>query len=189
MIARFWSRLAPILAEIWSLLKRIMRLWLTYITGQFLIALLLGTATWLVNWAIGLSWALAVGLLAGILQMIPGLGLPSAVILTAVVALWKGSSVLPVDNWVFALIAVGICILIQQVSNLFIEPRITGKRLNLHPLIVLAAVIIGAALFNVVGAYLAVPAIVTAREIGLFIYQKVRHKGEQDNVHGDVRSG
>lgn len=174
MIAGFWSRLVPTLAEIWSLLKRIVRLWLTYITGQFLIALLLGTITWLVNWAIGLSWALAVGLISGVLQIIPGLGLPSAVILIALVALWKGSSVLPVDNWMFALIAVGICVLIQQISNLFIEPRITGKRLNLHPLIVLAAVIIGAALFNVAGAYLAVPVVVTVREIGIFTYQKVR---------------
>lgn len=174
MMARLWSHLSPALGEIWSLLKRIVRLWLTYITGQFLIALLLGTITWLVNWAIGLSWALAVGLIVGVLQIIPGLGLPSAVILTAAVAFWKGSSVLPVENWVFALIAVGICVLIQQVSNLFIEPRITGKRLNLHPLIVLAAVIIGAALFNVAGAYLAVPVIVTVREISAFVYAKVR---------------
>ncbi len=90
-----------------ALLSRIGGLWLAYLKGQLLVALAMGAAIWVISSAIGLSWALLIGLVAGLLQTVPQIGGLLAVVPAAIVALWPGSSVLPV-NWVFMLIVIGV---------------------------------------------------------------------------------
>lgn len=155
-----------------ALLRRIGSLWLAYLKGQLLVALAMGAAIWVVSAAIGLAWAPLIGLVAGLLQTVPQIGGPLAILPAAIVALWRGSSVLPVENWVFMLIIIGLFVLVQQVSNLVVEPRLVGSRLNLPPLVVLLAVLVGTLIANVVGAYLAVPVLVAGREIIAFLRQR-----------------
>ena len=91
-----------------------------------------------------------------------------------IVALWRGSSALPVPNGAFALIVLAGFIAVQQVESLLIAPHLLGKRLDLPPLLVLAAVIVGGLAANVVGAYLAIPLLVAGREILAYARRKVR---------------
>jgi predicted PurR-regulated permease PerM len=148
-----------------SLAARVLDLWLAYIKGQFLISLLIGALTWVVSAGIGLPGAAVLGALAGVFETIPSLGPLIAMAPAVVIALWQGSSVIPVDNWVFALIVVGAYFAVQQIGNLFIEPHVMGRQLHLPPLLVLICVLAGAALGGVVGAYLAVPLAATVREV------------------------
>jgi len=150
------------------LLNRLGQLWLIYIQGQLLLALLVGMITWTVNAAIGISWPGALGLLAGLLETIPTFGPLIATIPAVAIALWKGSTIIALPNWGFALIVLGIYIAIQQIEAIFLQPRIMCSRLDLPPLAVILAVLIGAALGNVLGAYLAVPVVASVREIVLF---------------------
>ena len=156
------------------LLNRLGDLWVTYIKGQFLLSLIMGVATWIVGSAIGLHWAFGIGLVAGILQTIPGFGPIVAAVPAVVVALLKGSSVIAIENAYFALLVAGTCIVLQQVSQFLIEPRVMGKRLSLSPVVILVGVMIGAALGNIVGAYLAVPIMASIREIIRFYHQRRR---------------
>ncbi|MFH1086348.1 MAG: AI-2E family transporter [Chloroflexota bacterium] len=158
-------------ADLRELLRRLGELWVSYLKGHLVLALLIGAITWVINAGIGLSWALPLGLIAGMLETIPTFGPLIAAIPAVIVALWNGSSVIPVPNWAFALIVAGIYLLIQQVGSLVLEPRVLGKRLNLPPIVVLISVIIGAALASVVGAYLAVPVVASVREIVRFLRQ------------------
>ena len=167
-----WPRPRP--PEIVLLLSRIGELWINYVKGQLLLSVITGGITWVVGSAIGLPWSFWLGLLAGILNTIPNLGPLIAVIPAAIVALWQGSALISVDNWLFALIVIGVYIGIQQITALVIEPHLMGRRLDRPPLVVLIAVIAGAVVANVVGAYLAVPLLVTLREIAQFTYKKAR---------------
>ena len=151
-----------------ALLTRLGELWLTYIKGQLFLALLIGMLTWTINSAIGLHWAGAMGLIAGMFETIPTFGPLLATIPAVIIALWKGSTIIPLPNWGFALIVLGIYVAIQQIEAIFVQPRIMGSRLDLPPLAVILAVIVGAALGNVIGAYLAVPVVASVREIILF---------------------
>ncbi len=160
--------------ELIRLVGRIVDLWLTYIKGQLLMSLIIGLISWTVGAAIGLSGAFWLGLLAGILTTIPSLGPLLAAIPAAIMGLIEGSTVIPVQNWVFALIVAGVFVLIQQLSSLLIEPTIVGHRMDLPPFVVLLAVILGAAVANVPGAYLAVPLLVTLREIARYMQRKIR---------------
>lgn len=73
------------------------------------------------------------------------------------------------ENWVFALIVAGAYLAVQQICALVIEPRLVGKRLDLPPFVVLLSVLAGAAIGGILGAYLAVPLLASAREIVRFV--------------------
>ncbi|MEN6479172.1 MAG: AI-2E family transporter [Anaerolineales bacterium] len=155
-----------------SLGSRVLGLWVAYVKGQLLISLLIGALTWIVSAGIGLSGAAVLGALAGVLESIPNLGPLIALVPAVAMALWKGSSVIPVSNWVFALIVVGAYLAVQQIGNLFLQPRILSEQLRLPPLVVFLAVIVGAAVAGVLGAYLAVPVLATLREFGVYWRQR-----------------
>ena len=164
------------------LLDRLADLWLTYIKSQLLLSLIIGGLTWTAGSAIGLPWAFGLGMISGILEMIRNLGPLIGTVLAVIVALWKGSTVIPVDNWVFALIVIAVYVVIQQAVEFLIAPRLLGKRLDLPPLLVLFAVIVGALVAGVPGAYLAVPLIASMREIVRFIAAK--HGGSSPQAKG-----
>jgi len=177
----------PSAPEAILLLRRLGDLWVAYIKGQLLLSVITGGLTWVIGAAIGLPGSLWLGLLAGILNTIPNLGPVVAVIPAAVVAFWRGSSLIAVDNWAFALIVIGLYVLIQQVTALVIEPHLMGRRLDLPPLVVLIAVVAGAVVGNVAGAYLAVPLVATMREIGRFACNKVRGRPPFPGTRGGTR--
>lgn len=157
-----------------TLLGRIGRLLLLYVRGQMLMSLIIGALIALVGLALGLQGAILWGVVAGVLETVPQIGSIIALIPAVVSALYYGSSVLSVQNWAFALIIVAAYLVVQQIGALLISPRLLGKSLNLPPILVLMAVLIGAALLNIAGALLAVPALVVAREIGRYLVRKAK---------------
>ncbi len=155
-----------------SLGQRVLDIWITYAKGQLLLAVITGGLTWLVSSAIGLSWPLVMGAIAGLFESVPSVGPIVAVIPAVIVAFWKGSSVITVENWVFALIVLGAYLAIQQAGSLFIQPRVHGERLHLPGIVVFLGVIAGAALGGIVGALVAVPLIATLREVILYTQER-----------------
>lgn len=150
---------------VFVLLRRIGSLWWAYVKGQLLVALCMGGMAWLLALGLGMQWPFWVGAFAGLFQSQTVYGPIVALIAMAGVALWKGSTVLTVEPWLFSLIAVGSLFLLQQVSTLFIEPHLMGKRLSIRPIVVLLAVIVGGIVGNIVGAFIAVPVLATVREV------------------------
>jgi predicted PurR-regulated permease PerM len=108
-----------------------------------------------------------------VFELIPNLGPILAAIPAVIVALIQGSTVLPVSNWVFALIIIGFYILMQQFENSFVVPRVLGGAVDLHPLIVMVGVLVGANVAGIIGALLAAPIIATGREIIRYLYRKI----------------
>jgi len=161
-------------SDLARLARRIGALWWAYVKGQMLLALITGSMVWVLGIGVGLSWPFALGLIAGILDVIPTFGQIVALIPAVVVALVRGSSVLPVENWAFALIVLAGFVAIQQTVSLLVAPQIMGRRLDIPPLLALAAVIVGALVANVVGAYLAIPLLVAIREIVGYSRRKAR---------------
>lgn len=138
-----------------------------YVAARVILASINGTLSALVFLLIGMPYALALGLWTGVVaQFIPTIGTYIAVAFPVVVGL------LSPNPWVgvFALIW---GLLYQQVENLTIEPRISGKAVAVHPAVAFGSVLLGAALFGVAGALLAVP--VTAMLLSLLDIYGARH--------------
>ena len=151
-------------------------IWNAFLRGQLILGLIVGLATFLTTLIIGLPNALFLGLLAGILEFIPNIGPVIAAIPAILLALfqsessWLGTLVGPF--W-FALIVLGLYTLIQRVENVYLVPRIIGRSLNLHPLVVLIGAVVGASVAGVFGILLAAPLLATTRLILLYIYRKL----------------
>ena len=141
-------------------------IWGSFLRGQLLLMLIIGLLSWWGSAAVGLPGAFIVGLLAGILDMIPSLGPTLAAIVAVSVALFEGSTYLPVSNWIFALIVLAIFLVIQQAENIWIRPALMGRRLKLHPALVFVGVVGSLALFGVLPALLIIPLMAT---IGMLI--------------------
>lgn len=128
----------------------------SFVRGQLLVALLVGIASTIGMWAIDLPFWLIIGIVAGFLNLIPFLGPVVGGALAALVALLNG------DPWQ-AVWAVVIMIGVQQVDNHIITPAIQRARVNLSPLAIVLALIIGGALAGLLGVLVAIPATAAIR--------------------------
>jgi predicted PurR-regulated permease PerM len=128
----------------------------SFVRGQLLVSLIVGIASSIGMWAIGLPFWLLIGIIAGFLNLIPFLGPVVGGALAALVALLNG------DVWQ-AFWAVMIMIGVQQVDNHLITPMIQRARVNLSPLVIVLALIVGGSLAGLLGVLVAIPATAAIR--------------------------
>jgi predicted PurR-regulated permease PerM len=121
-----------------------------YVTGNLLISVVAGTFAAIVLFAVGSQYAIALGLLVAVFDLIP---LAGATVGTVVVA----TVVVIETNWVRCLIVIAALIAYQQVENNLLQPLVYKRTVELSPLAVLCAVLIGAELAGIFGALVAIP--------------------------------
>ncbi|MBI4787269.1 MAG: AI-2E family transporter [Chloroflexi bacterium] len=148
-------------------------IWSSFLRGQIVLALIIGTVTTLVLTVLGVRNALLLGLLAGILEVVPNLGPIIAAIPAVLIAFFQGSANWGIENTTFALIVVVAYVLIQQLENHLIVPSVLGSSVNLPPVVILFGALAGASLAGILGIFLAAPLLATARLIGRFLFQKL----------------
>lgn len=159
--------------EIATLLNRLSITWRAYFRGQIILMFTVGAITLIGNSALGLPGAFSLAVIAGLLELIPNFGPFIAVIPAILVALLQGSAYWGVNNFIFALMVMGFYILVQQVENNFIVPRVLGGAVKLHPLVIMGGVVVGASVAGVAGALLAAPVIASGKEIMSYLYAKI----------------
>lgn len=118
--------------------------------GQIIVSLTMGVVTALGMSIIGLPYALMVGVLAAILEIVPIVGPIITGAVAIIIALLAGS-------WIKALIIVGFYILAQMLENHFLVPKVMGKAVGVSPAVILIALLIGAKLGGIMGAIIAIP--------------------------------
>lgn len=153
--------------------QRLNLTWKRFFRGQLLLSLAVGAVVFLATAALGLPGALILGLLAGVFEVIPNLGPVLALIPAVIIALLQGPTYLPISNLVFAGIVVAVYVIIQQLENNILVPRIMGHSLNLHPLLVLVGVVVGASFAGVLGAFLAAPTLASIKILGWYAHAKL----------------
>jgi predicted PurR-regulated permease PerM len=164
---------APHRAEYAHLGKLIGRVWAAYFRGQVTLCLIIAVVTAIGNTALGLPGAPVLAVIAGLLEVLPNLGPVMAAIPAILIALLQGSSVLPVSNLVFALIVILFYIIVQQLENNIIVPRVIGQAVDVHPVLVMAGVIVGASVAGILGVFMAAPIIATGRVLAQYAYNKI----------------
>jgi predicted PurR-regulated permease PerM len=145
--------------DIRRLHQEIKAVWRAYLRGQLTIMFLLGLLSGLGAVAIGLPGALILGILAGTLALIPTLGPAVATALAAIIAWTQGSTYLDISNFVMTILAVGIFQIVQAIEGIWLTPQIMGRRLHLHPGLVLVAVIGSLVTVGAIMALIVVPLI------------------------------
>lgn len=159
--------------EITQLLVRLGRTWNAFFRGQLMLMFIIGLITWIGLSIIGIPGALSLAIVAGLLEIIPNLGPIVATIPAVIVALLQGSTYLPLDPWVVALIVLVFYLFVQQIENSFVVPRVLGDAVGLSELVVMTGVLVGATVWGILGALLATPVIASVYEIVRYAYAKI----------------
>jgi predicted PurR-regulated permease PerM len=147
--------------------------WAGFLRGQLLLALIIGVATTMVLEILGVPNALLLGVLAGILEVVPTIGPIIAMIPAVLLAFFQGSTHFTLDNTLFACIVVGAYIVIQQLENHIVVPNVLGRSVDLPASVILFGALAGASLAGVLGIFLAAPVLATARLALRFILDKL----------------
>ncbi len=123
---------------------------LGFFRGQIIICLFLTIATFLVFLVLGIPFALTLSIIAGFLDAIPGVGATLGVIAVSLIVLVN-------SGWITALEVVVACIILQQIQDNFVAPRVMQSTVNLNPVVVFLALMIGAKVAGLWGIFLSVP--------------------------------
>jgi predicted PurR-regulated permease PerM/phosphoglycolate phosphatase-like HAD superfamily hydrolase len=174
-LRNFLDRIAPpgYTGELGRLREEINQVWKAFFRGQVLLGIVVGMVVWITMTIVGLPNAGLMGLLAGLLEVIPTFGPVLATIPALLIAFFRGSTYLPLSNFWFAVLVLGIYLLIQQTENAYLVPRIMGRRLQLHPVVVFIGVLAGGLLLGALGVLLAAPIIGTVRVVLSYAYAKL----------------
>lgn len=138
----------------------------------FIVAILMSIALSIMK----VRYAILLGFLIGVFNLIPYFGAIAAVAIAAIITVLTG-------GWKQAIIMLIVIIILQQIDANIINPRITGSRLNVSPLLVIFSVTIGGAYFGIVGMFIAVPIVVL---IKLMITDYIEGKENVAKIQADA---
>jgi predicted PurR-regulated permease PerM len=143
-----------------------------YVRGQIIICTLFGalctTAFYILYFRYGMEYPLVLGGLAAAVYIVPYLGMATIAFSAGLIAYFTSSAPVPC-----AVIAVSCCLLFNLVLDYVVTPRIIGKGVGLHPLLVIFALLCGAQLGGVFGMILAIPLFASLRVIAIHLFPQL----------------
>lgn len=146
------------------------QIWGAFFRGQLLLSTIVAIIFIIAGLILGLPFAIGMGILAGILEFLPSIGHAIWLIIASLLAFFLGSTWIPIPNWAFTLIIIGLHLIFEQFDLNYLIPRIVGRRVHLPPLVVILGIVTGAILAGILGIPLAAPAIASMRVIGRYIF-------------------
>ncbi len=149
------------------------RVWSSYLRGQVLLGLVIFFIVWIGLSIFGVRYALALGILAGLLEFVPNIGAIISTSIAMLVAFFQPGNYLGLSPVVYVLIVFGFMFIVQQLENNLLVPRIMGNALDLHPLIVIIGVFVGGSMAGILGAVLAAPIVASIKLIGTYGWRKL----------------
>ena len=158
--------------EIRGLMDRIGQAVGGFFRGQLLVALFVGVASSIGLWAIGLPFWLLVGMVAGIFNLVPLVGPFIGGGLAVIIALISGEPLT-------ALWAALVLLAVQQIDNHLISPNVMGRTVQLHPVVVMLALLVGASFAGLFGMLVIVPLVAVAKIVFLFMWSKYVDYGDE----------
>lgn len=153
-IKKFIQSISPITYQPYIIqkLNQIQRKLSAWLWGQLLLMAFVGLLSGISLWILGVKYALVLGLLAGLTEFIPIIG-PMFAAIPAVFFAFTDYATAPYKPF----LVIVIFIIIQQIENQLLVPRIMRQAVGLNPIIVIIALLIGAKLAGIIGVVLAVP--------------------------------
>jgi putative permease len=147
VVALFTEKYMKLIHEILEQIKYIIR---KYITGLFFEMTIITVASCLIFFLLGVQYVFLLGLLVGILNIIPYVGIFTALILSVSITFATSDS----THALFVAITI-ICI--HLVDSNFLMPKIVGSQVKINPLIVIVGVITGEMMWGISGMFLSIP--------------------------------
>lgn len=138
--------------------NRTNQIFFKFLASQILDAIVVGILTSIGMWVLGVKYAVLLGFMIGLSNIIPYFGAIIGVIIATIITFFTGG----ITQAIWMVVVVTI---LQQIDANIINPKIVGDSLKISPLLVIFAVTLGGAYFGVLGMFLAVPVIAVLKLI------------------------
>ena len=145
-----------------------------FIRGQLLEAFCVGVLSSIALSIVGIDYAVVIGLISGICNMIPYVGPLVGTILAAVMGLLSGSPI----KVIYAIIAM---LIVQQIDNNLLAPKIVGDSVGLHAVFTMMAILVGGNVGGLLGMLLAVPVAASIRVLFNKWYEEYTNSNLTEN--------
>ena len=149
------------------------RIWNSFLRGQILIVMMVIFTYTIMLSILGVSYAFALAILAGLARFVPYAGPWVSGLITALVTFFQAGNYFHLEPWAYTLMVLILCVLVDQIYDNLVSPRIIGQSLGLHPAAVLVVALISAQLIGLVGLLLAAPVLATLRLVGRYALRKM----------------
>jgi predicted PurR-regulated permease PerM len=159
--------------DITRMSQSIGRIWNAFLRGQLSIVILVIISYSILLSILGVRYAFALAILAGVARFVPYIGPLITYIVMGLVTLFQGGNYFNFQQYIYTAIVIGLSILMDQVYDNLVVPRVMGKSLGVHPAAVLVVAIIAANLIGLIGLLLAAPVLATVNLVGRYTIRKM----------------
>ena len=160
-------------ADIRRLTRELGLIWNAFLRGQVILFTLTLLVFSMVLSALGTRYFLALALLAGLARFVPYIGPIITWTVTALVVYFQAGNYLGLVPWQYALVVIIFVIVVDNIFDNLVSPRILGETLGVHPAAVLVAAIVAANLLGLVGVVLAAPVLASLMLVGRYTIRKM----------------
>lgn len=171
-----------------ALLRALGVVWTGYLRGLATVAILYGITMAIVFTLLGLRYSVVLGVLAGLLYLVPYVGALLIALTSGLVAFFGGEGqalwlfAMPALSWKYTLVVVAAAMTVNTLFDQLLVPRIVGGSVGLHPIASIFALIVGAKLFGIWGMLLAMPAAASLWIVLLALFPSLRPKSGKERI-------
>jgi predicted PurR-regulated permease PerM len=149
------------------------RIWNAFLRGQLTIVIMVILSYTILLSILGVRFAFAIAILAGLARFVPYVGPLITYIVMGMVTLFQGGNYFNLVPIYYTILVIGLSMLMDQIYDNLVSPRIMGKSLGVHPAAVLVVAIMAANLIGIIGLVLAAPVLASANLIGGYTARKM----------------
>jgi predicted PurR-regulated permease PerM len=149
------------------------RIWNAFLRGQITIVVMIVICYTILLSILGVRYAFAIAVLAGIARFVPYVGPFITWTILGLVTFFQGSNYFNLQPLYYTILAIALALILDQIFDNLVSPRILGTSLGVHPAAVLVVAIIAANIIGLIGLILAAPVLATGSLIGRYTLRKM----------------
>ncbi len=156
--------------------EKLGRIWNAFLRGQIIIFVSKVIVYAVVLSVLGVRYSIGLALLSGFASFLPYIGPAINWIVLGLVTYFQGSTIFGITPFGYVVMTIIIALLIDQVFDNLVAPRVMAQNLRVHPAFVLIAAIIAANLLGLLGVIIAAPLLATLQLVGRYTVRKLLDK-------------
>ena len=176
MLPRAWRN------DVWRIVRIINGVFSQYIRGQLILALIVGLASTIGMVIVGAPFPIILGVISGITEIVPIIG----PILGAIPGL--ALAAFHPEGWVMVLKVLAVYLIVQQLENNLLVPKIQGDSVKVDPALIMVALVVGSQVGGLFGLVLAVPVAAILRDTYLYLYRRFAENYSPRDAEASVPS-
>lgn len=176
--ANYFYKLWPeeVREDVYQIVRIVDRILSAYLRGQLFLGIVIGVVSGIGFWLLDIPQPLALGVVAGVLELVPILGPWITFIIAAIVVLATD----PSKIWAVAFFSLAV----QQLENTFLVPRVQGNAVNMNPAIIMVLLVVGGSLWGLLGVIIIIPLAAILRDVFRYVYRRLGGMDPEDLFTG-----